>query len=110
MSDQHKISGTEEAWEDGTLGESLEHAQVASEEIHKAVESTLAMQMISIRLPKSVIEDFKNLALLEGIGYQPLMREALIRFATSESKRVMRETAAEHAKKNREEKDQTRVA
>ena len=59
------------------------------------------MQMISIRLPKSVIDDFKVIAQLEGLGYQPLMRTALVRFAECEAKRVMREYAAKvvHEKK-----------
>lgn len=100
MREPSKIPGTTQAWEDGTLGASMEHAVVASGDIQKAVEATLAMQAISIRLPKSVIETFKALASLEGIGYQPLMRAALMRFADEESKRVVIRTAArqKHAK------------
>lgn len=88
------IPGTDEAWENGTLGTSLEHAQLASDDVQKAVEETLAMQMISIRLPKSVIEEFKAIASLEGVGYQPLMRVALTRFANGEARRIMLELAA----------------
>ncbi len=102
MSKAKKILGTDEAWENGELGNDLEHAKVASAAQHQAVEDALAMQMISIRLPKSVIEDFKNLAALEGIGYQPMMREALIRFAECESKRVVRELAASKKRKEAE--------
>lgn len=94
MSKAKKILGTEEAWDNGELGNSLENARVASAEAHAAVEAALSMQMISIRLPKSVIEEFKAIAAVEGIGYQPLMREALTRFADCEAKRITRELAA----------------
>lgn len=67
------------------------------------------MQMISIRLPKSVTEDFKAIAPLEGIGYQPLMREALIRFANGEAKRIMRELAVQQ-KREKEELKQSQAA
>ncbi|TAM89699.1 MAG: hypothetical protein EPN41_03115 [Candidimonas sp.] len=89
MNNATKIPGTIDAWESGTLGKSREHAKLVDAETRQAIEETLAMQMISIRLPKSVIEDFKALASLEGIGYQPLMREALTRFAHGESRRIM---------------------
>lgn len=88
-----KKPGTVEAWESGELGENLESVKVVSRDITQAIQDAAGMQLISIRLPKSVIEDFKVIAQIEGIGYQPLMREALTRFAECESKRVMREYA-----------------
>jgi len=94
MNKQTKIKDTIEAWESGELGESLEHAKVASPELTAAIDEAIGMQMISIRLPRSVIDDFKVMAQIEGVGYQPLMRTALIRFAECEAKRVMREYAA----------------
>ena len=104
MSKAKKILGSDDAWENGTLGNDIEHAAVASKEMHQRVEDALAMQMISIRLPKSVIEDFKNIAAIEGIGYQPLMREALIRYAECESKRIVRDLAATRTRKTAEER------
>lgn len=94
MSKPDMIPGTDEAWESGALGEDAKHARLAPQAHQRAVRETLAMQAISLRLPVSVIEDFKALASLEGIGYQPLMREALIRFAQCESKKVMHHLAA----------------
>ncbi|MDX3986139.1 MAG: hypothetical protein QHC88_12885 [Achromobacter sp.] len=93
MSKANKILGTDDAWENGELGNSLDNARVASPDAHAAVEEALSMQMISIRLPKAVIEDFKAIAAVEGIGYQPLMREALTRFAACEAKRITHELA-----------------
>jgi|SRR5690606_2907991 len=111
MTKAEKIRGTEDAWDrDGPLGNDLEHAEVASEDLHKNVNEALAMQMISIRLPKAVIEAFKALAALEGIGYQPLMREALTRFADNEAKRVLIEVAANHKKENARSKADKQVA
>lgn len=89
-----KKQGSAEAWETGVLGENADSAKVASAQTTQAINDALGMQMISIRLPKSVIEDFKVIAQIEGIGYQPLMRTALMRFAECEAKRVMREYAA----------------
>ncbi|MDN5841985.1 MAG: hypothetical protein L0H54_00860 [Alcaligenaceae bacterium] len=94
MSEAKKILGTDDAWENGELGNSEEHAALASPDVQLAVENTLAMQMISIRLPQSVIDDFKAIASIERIGYQTLMRVALMRFAEGESRRIMREVAA----------------
>ena len=90
-----KKPGNAEAWDSGELGEDKSSAKVASAETTRAINDALGLQMISIRLPKSVIEDFKVIAQIEGVGYQPLMRTALIRFAECEAKRVMREYAAQ---------------
>ncbi|MBK7000866.1 MAG: hypothetical protein IPH35_13110 [Rhodoferax sp.] len=107
MNTQATIKGTTEAWESGELGESLDHSKVASPELTAEIDAAIGMQMISIRLPKSVIEDFKVIAKIEGIGYQPLMRTALIRFAECEAKRVMRVYAAsvETERRKKEQKD-----
>lgn len=96
-----KIKSTAEAWETGKLGENLESARVASPELSAEIDAALGMQMISIRLPKSVIDDFKVMAQIDGVGYQPLMRTALIRFAECEAKRVMRDYAAVLANEKR---------
>jgi hypothetical protein len=61
----------------------------------QAIDEALALQLISIRLQKSLIEDFKFIATLNGIGYQPLMRQILKRFVDSEKKRILRERAGE---------------
>ena len=38
-----------------------------------------------------LIEDFKMIAALHGLGYQPLMRQTLRRFADAEKKRLLQE-------------------
>lgn len=78
-------------WESGTLGNSLEHARPASAEHQSAVDDAMALQMISIRLPKELIEDLKYLATREGLGYQPLVRRVLMRYASHEFKSIAQE-------------------
>lgn len=72
------------AWESGELGFSAEHAKPVSKEHQAAVDDALELQMISIRLPKSLISDLKLIAEKEGLGYQPLMRRVLMRFTAAE--------------------------
>ena len=87
-----KIHGTEEAWESGALGlderfVAVDPEQAATETL---IDQTLGLKPISIRLEASLIEDFKMLAEIEGIGYQTLMRTVLRRFAEAEIKHLVR--------------------
>ena len=49
------------------------------------------MQMISIWLPKDLIDDLKNISKAQKMGYQALMREVLKRFVEAEKKIMYRE-------------------
>ncbi|MFZ5662682.1 MAG: hypothetical protein ACOY9B_08250 [Pseudomonadota bacterium] len=73
-------------WESGELGGSVEHAKPVSQEREAAVDEAMGLQMISIRLPKTLLADLKFLAEREGLGYQPLIRRVLIRYASHEFK------------------------
>ena len=84
-----EIPGSVEAWEDGSLGRDEQFARKASKELSDSVDQAVAMQMISIRLDREVIEKFKLLASFHNIGYQPLMRDALQRFADAELKAIV---------------------
>ncbi len=90
MTDETKIPGTEEAWENGNLGRDKNYAK-KSDLSKDLVDKALDLQSISIRLPKTLIEDFKLIANLNGLGYQTLMRQILKRFADSEIKQIVRE-------------------
>lgn len=93
------IPDTEEAWSSGELGKEEEFAAIAPDDnIDAIINEHLELQPISIRLEKSLIEDFKIIAKLHGLGYQPLMRQTLKRFADCEKKRILREVAADMAK------------
>lgn len=88
MSKDAKIHSTIDAWESGALGESESHAIVVSPEKTQEIENAIGMQMISIRLNKGLIKAFKWIAEYHGVGYQPLMRDALQRFAENEFKGI----------------------
>lgn len=93
MSDEAKIPGTDEAWEEGKLGREEKHVKVAEDGLKARVDEALGLQLISIRLQKSLIDDFKYIAELNSIGYQTLMRQILQRFADGEKNRLLREAA-----------------
>lgn len=89
MTKQLSIKGTAEAWETGALGRSDAHARKVSVDMESQIDEALGLQAISIRLPKATIEAYKNLAEIHGVGYQPLMRDAICRWAESEMKMLL---------------------
>jgi hypothetical protein len=86
-----KIPASDEAWESGELGASLEHARRVTPENEQQLDDALGLQMISIRLPKALIEELKAIGRHQGLGYQPLVRQILTRFAQSELRRIAME-------------------
>lgn len=88
MKTTESVQEKECAWESGQLGTSIEHARPAPDGHSAVLDESLAMQLISIRLPKELIEDLKYLASKEGLGYQPLIRRVLVRFASHEFKNI----------------------
>lgn len=100
MTKPDKILASDEAWDTGQLGEDVEHMQPIEEDAAQ-VDNALELQSISIRLQKSLIEDFKALAQLNRMSYQPLMRQVLTRFADCEKKRILRERVSEMQEQER---------
>lgn len=95
MKKSEKIEGTIENWESGKLGADEQYVRKVSPERQKEIDDVLGLQAISIRLPKDLIEQFKLIAKINGVGYQPLMRDALKRFAESEIKILLNRMASE---------------
>lgn len=93
MSDTPKIHDTDEAWDEGELGRDERFVKRVEDCDEKVVDESLGLRMISIRLHKSLIEEFKLIAAIHGIGYQTLMRQSLTRFARGEMKRIARDVA-----------------
>lgn len=92
----NKIESTTENWEDRTLGCDEEFVALAEDITSKDVDDMLALQMISIRLQKSLIQDLKGLAKVNGFGgYQPLIRKVLERFVEAEMKMIARQAMSE---------------
>ena len=114
MTKQTNVNGTDEAWETGALGRDEEFVRVSDDVDSNAIDEALELQMISIRLQKSLIEDFKKLGKLNGIGYQPLMRQALMRFAEGEKRmlltRAVNQAAQEMTEAREVEEEQQQTA
>lgn len=83
-----------EAWESGKLGQDDQFVRKSKGNESK-LDEKLGLQMISIRLQKSLIEDLKDISELNGIGYQPLMKQILKRFVDAEKKKILKEKALE---------------
>ncbi len=77
------------------LAADARHVVAASPEEEAKLDEALNLRMISIRLPETLIEDFKNIATIRhgGVGYQTLMRLALKRFARTELQTIARDMA-----------------
>ncbi len=92
-----KIEGTTEAWESGKLGGDIAHAKRSKLDM-PAIDKAMDLQMISIRLQKTLLEDLKMIASVYGIGYQPLMKQILKRFVDSEMRKMANECIIERMK------------
>lgn len=95
------IQATDEAWDSRELGADPTYAEAVRVDQHE-LDEALALQPISIRLQKSLIDDFKIIAGLHGLGYQTLMRQVLTRFVDCEKKNILREFASQMASRNEE--------
>lgn len=80
-------------WENRELGEDPNFAKSSSvpASFHEILNKSSNMQMISIRLPKDLITDLKEISSAQKLGYQALMREVLKRFVAAEKKAMYRE-------------------
>lgn len=86
-----KIEGTPEAWDEGTLGRDERFVRVSENVDDAALNAAAGLHPISIRLQKTLIEDLKRIAQINGIGYQPLIRQVLKRFVDAEKRRILHE-------------------
>lgn len=87
-----KIKSTPENWSNRKLGAEEKYVAVSKSVDRIKLDECLGMQMISIRLDKGLIEDYKSLGKKYGLGYQTLMKQILKRFADAELKQLARET------------------
>jgi hypothetical protein len=92
--DMNKIEGTIEAWEDGSLGCDEQYVEVSGVS-DVALDDALSLKLISIRLQNSLIEDLKEIAKIEGLGYQPLIKKVLLRFVDAEKRKALKEKASQ---------------
>ncbi len=98
------IPGSAENWERGELGLNRASARAASPEETAAITQAagLNMQPISIRLPKDLVSVLKEIADYRGVGYQPMIRDLLQRWATGEISTILDERAMDAKRKKAE--------
>jgi hypothetical protein len=86
----------DDRWDTGEFGRDIAHAKPAPVTPAEAesISAAVGLQMISIRLPNHLIDDFKFIADTQGLRYQTLMRQVLARFADCELKQMAREAAS----------------
>lgn len=72
-------TGTADQWEDRSLGATEEFVAVAPAEHQSELDAAIGLRAISIRVPSELIDQYKAAAHLLGLGYQPLMRDAMQR-------------------------------
>lgn len=87
-----KIEGTAEAWEAGQLGQDQHFTEIVEVE-GLEIDQALGLKSISIRMPLDLIEGLKNIAEINGLGYQPLMKQVLTRFVEAEQRKALVEVA-----------------
>jgi predicted DNA binding CopG/RHH family protein len=81
---RQKLKTNTEQWEDGTLGQSAEHVGVVSVDEELEIDDALGLQLVSVRLQKTLIKDLKELAVKEGLGYQPYLRQILTKYVRNQ--------------------------
>lgn len=91
MATTKKRKARSDPWDDRRLGADERYVGVSPPSENALVDKALGLQMISIRLPIRLIEQLKVIAQHSGIGYQPLMRDVLSRFARGELIQVLRQ-------------------
>lgn len=99
MTDKEKvvIEDEIEKWESGELGTDPEFAKKSNALTSAIIEDACDLKAISIRLEKSLIDDFKAFSRIYGVGYQPLIRQVLTRFAEGEKRMLFKQMKAREA-------------
>lgn len=73
-------------------------------EIEEAIDDSIGFKTIPLRLDKSLLEDYLQLAEFKGVNYHSLMLKALNQFADFEKSKILRHVVFD-MKKSRDEKD-----
>jgi len=92
-----------ELWESRKLGASPDHVQRSSPEQEKAFDEATGLQLLTFRIQTSTVEKLKQLAKLEGIGYQPFMRQILVKYVRENEHRIEQVLMAKEASERAEQ-------
>jgi predicted DNA binding CopG/RHH family protein len=69
-----------EQWESRKLGADERYVKVSEQGTEDRLDESLNLQMVSMRLPKEAVQKLKVLARKQGLGYQPLIRQILMKY------------------------------
>lgn len=105
--EENVIEDKIENWESGELGTSPEFAKKSNTLTDAIIEDACDLKAISIRLEKSLIEDFKAFSRIYDVGYQPLIRQVLTRFAEGEKRMLLKQMKAREAAESAEAEEDT---
>jgi predicted DNA binding CopG/RHH family protein len=89
MTTRHDAQDNADMWDNRDLGASEEHAEAISPSLAAEFDDMMELQAISIRLQKSLLSNLKTIAAHHQIGYQPMVRDLLTRFAEAEMKKIL---------------------
>lgn len=103
-----KTPASIDAWESGKLGRDEAHVGTAEIADEHALDDALGLKLISIRLPVKLIDELKFVAAHHGIGYQPLVRDLLLRFARSELKLILKNKLEEIEREEKKQEESTK--
>jgi predicted DNA binding CopG/RHH family protein len=99
----NQFDAENELWETRQLGASSEHAVRTSAEADKALDDAIGLQLLTFRIQKPVVDKLRRLATLEGIGYQPLMRQVLTKYVHDNEHRLQPMLTPKEASKQAEQ-------
>lgn len=74
-----------------------------AEEVRRAI----GLQMVSMRLQPELVNNLKQIAAYYGIGYQPMIRDLLNRFARSEIQQILESRIEELIKAGQSEAEES---
>jgi len=105
----NRVEASADDWgPNGHLGNDAAHAKKVDES--KGVDEALGLHPISIRFTKELVRDLKAIAQLNGMGYQPLIREICKRFVDAEKKAILRDQAVRRQRELERERELERQA
>lgn len=76
-------------WENGSYGQSAEHVERAPVEVEQAIDDSLGLVPITLRLQKPLVEQLKKIANKNGLGYQPFVRQLLTQYVHEHTKETV---------------------
>ena len=77
----------DELWDNGTLGRD-EHYAAEGRTTVAEIDEILGVETVSLRFNKELLQDLKDIAELNGLGYQPLIKQILQRFVDGEKRMI----------------------